>query len=195
MRFSNFIEYEQLLCEWNNGLAFSMLRLNHWKTFVFFLSFQIYYSVYKNFAFMILLSFYSFRLILANPSFNTLKKKNWLFFRIFPIQAIVSNMNTGTDCNGFVCLSVRAQHRSHSWKSKRLTALRLHSFAVICFSRFFPSLLFTLNILDSCYVAVYCAYVHWIIKSRLKLISCTKCQIDTQWAIKQSQIPLFLNFI
>lgn len=64
------------------------------------------------------------------------------FCRLFPIESIVSNMNTGTDCSGFVYISTTTRyHRSHSWKSKRLSAFCVCTKFLYILSLFFFSFL------------------------------------------------------
>lgn len=110
-------------------------------------------------------SFHSF-LVSINPRFNKLKIDyiytckfclSFFFRMFFPFKSIVSNMNTGTDCNGFVYSSSTLWHRSHSWKSKRFAAaavffnkilLPIRSLHFVCESLL---LLIFKRVFDSCW--------------------------------------------
>lgn len=115
-----------------------------WKYFFFvFVEIMcVFHSVgWKNCASVVFLSFHSF-LVQANPSFNK-KNKNWLYFENLSHSRIVSNMNTGTDCNGFVCtmyvyavapelqLKEQTTHCSLYIHTNSLTLC--HFFILVCF--------------------------------------------------------------
>lgn len=105
----------------------------------------------------------------------TKKNKNWLYFENLSHSRIVSNMNTGTDCNGFVCtmyvyavapelqLKEQTTHCSLYIHTNSLTLC--HFFILVCFQ--------LLSAPASIKYARF-ANVYWIVESHSKLISCTK---------------------
>lgn len=124
----------------------------------------------KNLRSWIFLSCHSF-FIPTNPDFLTLKFKQFFFpLMVLLVKWIPEQIAMGR-C---IYKSTALYYRSHSWKSKWFPATEYMAFfnvrSYLCVYVYdFPS----------SFKWARCAHVHSLIKCSLKLIPCTKCQIDT----------------